>query len=104
MFLVLVNLDRAEFGHVFLRGETRVATVGQQDDPDDDQDNPENSSGLHKRRTLERAPSGDQVHDQNNDRDDEQQMDKRATEMTDESEQPKNQQHNEDSPEHKVFL
>jgi hypothetical protein len=51
---------------------------------------------------LERPPPGDQIHDQNDNGDDEQQVDERATEMTDEPEQPKNEQHNEDSPKHMI--
>src|SRR5438045_4723875 len=50
--------------------------------------------------TLERTPPGDQVHDQDDDRDHQKQVNKRATEMTDESEQPEDQKHNKDSPEH----
>jgi hypothetical protein len=51
-------------------------------------------------RPLERTPSRDQVHNQNDDRDDEQEMDQRATEVTDEAEKPENQKHNKNSPEH----
>jgi hypothetical protein len=49
---------------------------------------------------LQRPPARDQIHDQDDDGNDEQQMNERATEMTDESEQPQNQKHNKDSPKH----
>ncbi len=57
-------------------------------------------AGFTKRRQLERPAAGDQVDDQNNDRDDQQQMDQGAAELTDETEKPENQENNEDSPEH----
>src|SRR4051812_12785373 len=48
MFLVPVDLDRAEPGHVLLGGVARVASVGERDNPDRDQNDPEDSSGLHR--------------------------------------------------------
>src|SRR5256714_11463230 len=49
---------------------------------------------------LERPPPGDQIHDQDDDGDDEQQVNERAPEVTDEAEQPQNQKNYKDSPEH----
>jgi hypothetical protein len=47
MFLVLVDLDRTQLRDVFFRGVTDVPTVSERDDPDRDQDDPEDSCGLH---------------------------------------------------------
>ena len=100
MFFVLIDFERPKLGHVFLRGETRVTAVSKRDDPDDDQDDPKDPGWFHNWRPLKRTPARDQVNDQDDDRDDEQQVNQGAAEMTDESEQPENQQHNKDSPEH----
>jgi hypothetical protein len=57
-------------------------------------------AGFTGAEALERPPPGNQVHDQDDNRDDEQQVNERATEVTNETEEPKNEQHNEDSPKH----
>jgi hypothetical protein len=51
---------------------------------------------------LEGTPARDQINDQNHDRDYEYQMNELAAKMADEAKEPQNQEHNEDSPEHKV--
>lgn len=61
---------------------------------------PKIPAGFTRNQPLERATAGDQIYDQDDDRDDEQKVNQRAAEMTDESEEPENQQHNKDSPEH----
>src|SRR5205085_4976741 len=57
-------------------------------------------AGFMTTRRLERAPARDQIHNQDDDRDHQEQMNERATKMSDEPEQPQNQEHNKDSPEH----
>src|SRR5438876_8943079 len=57
-------------------------------------------AGFTNAGALERAPSGDQVHDQDDDRHDEEQMDERPDVNHGETEQPENQQNDEDSPKH----
>lgn len=47
MFLVLVDLDRTQLRDVFFRGVTDVPAVSERDDPHRDQDDPEDSCGLH---------------------------------------------------------
>src|SRR5437764_3801936 len=61
---------------------------------------PRTPAGFMRARTLERTPPGDQVHNQNDDGDHQKKVDECAAEMTDESEQPEDQKHNKDSPEH----
>ena len=99
MFLMLVDLKRAKFRHVLFRGETGVAPVGESDDPDRDQDDPENSSGFME-TGLYSAASRNQIDDQDDDGNDEDQVNKRAAEIPDKTEEPENQENNEDSPEH----
>lgn len=52
MFLLLVDLERAELRHVFSRGVTRVTAVGQGDDPDSDQNEPDDAGRFHGDRSL----------------------------------------------------
>jgi hypothetical protein len=100
MLPLLVDLDRTEFRHVLFRGETRVASVGEQDDPDRDQNDPKDSSGPHGDAGLKRTASRNQIDDQDDDSNDQEQVDKPASDMADETEEPENQENNEDSPEH----
>jgi hypothetical protein len=104
MFFVLVDLQRAQFRYIFLRRESGVTAVGQHDDANDNENDPENPSGFHGAGRLERASARDQINDQNHDRYDEQQVDELAAKMADKAKEPENQQNNKDSPEHKVFL
>src|SRR2546423_5004890 len=57
-------------------------------------------AGFMRTGRLERTSARNQVHNQDDDGDDEQQMNERAAEVSDEPEQPQNQEHNKDSPEH----
>ena len=52
MFLVVVDLDRAQLRHVFFRGVANITAVSEGDDPDRDQNDPENSGGLHRVATA----------------------------------------------------
>jgi hypothetical protein len=89
MFFPLVELEWPQFRHILFGSEHRVTTIRHHDDTDYDKDDPDNSSRFHE--ILKRPPPGDQVNDQDDDRDDKQQMNERATKMTDEAKQPKNQ-------------
>jgi hypothetical protein len=100
MFLLLVNFERAEFRHVLFRSEARVPSIGEQDDPDRDQNDPEHTGWFHETGRLKRTASRNQIDDQDDDSDDQEQVDERAAEMADETEEPENQENNEDSPEH----
>jgi hypothetical protein len=100
MFPFLVDLKRTELRHILFRGEARIASVSEQDDPDRDQNDPENSTGSHGNGGLKRTASRDQIDDQDDESDDQEQVDKAAADMADETEEPENQENNEDSPEH----
>jgi hypothetical protein len=102
-FPVGTHLERAGIDNLLALGVAKAA-VGESDDADRDQDDPDNSRGFHGEASLERTPARDQINDQDDDRDDEKQMDQRAAEMTDEAEEPENQENDEDSPEHMFFL
>jgi hypothetical protein len=103
MLFVLVDLQRAQFRDIFFRRETGVTAVGQHDDANDNENDPEDPAGLHEiEPRLERTSARDQIDDQDDDRNDEQQMDELAAKMTHEAEKPENQQNYKDGPEHKV--
>ena len=59
-------------------------------------------AGFTVRGSLQSPPARNQIHDQDNDGDDEEQVNERAAEVTDETEEPENEQNNKDSPQHKV--
>jgi len=98
MFLVFVNLDRTELRHVFFRGVTNVTAIREGDHPDRDQNDPENSGGLHA--ALERTPACDQIHDQDDQRDHQHEVNQAADVEDGEAEQPQNQKNYKDSPKH----
>jgi hypothetical protein len=100
MFLLFVDLERAELHHVLFRSEARVASVGEQNNPDRDQNDPENSGWFHETGRLKRTASRNQIDDQDDDSDDQEQVNEPAADMADETEEPENQENNEDSPEH----
>jgi hypothetical protein len=54
-------------------------------------------------RALERTPAGEQIYDQDNDRDDEDEVNQRAANVTDEAEKPENHKNDENCPEHIFF-
>ena len=47
MFFVLVDLERAQFRHILFGGETGVTPVGQHDDANNNENDPENPGGFH---------------------------------------------------------
>src|SRR2546423_3489056 len=104
MFPFLVDLKGAELGHVLFRGEARIASVGEQDDPNRDQNDPDNYTGSHENGGLQRTTSRNQIDDQDDDSNDQEQVDEPAADMADETEEPENQENNEDSPEHMFSL
>jgi hypothetical protein len=101
---MFVNLNRPEFRHVLFRGETGVPAIGERDDPNRDQNDPENAGWLHETEGLNPAASRNQIDNQDDDGDDEDQVDQPAADMADEAEEPENQKHNKDSPEHMFSL
>jgi len=56
------------------------------------------------RKGLDRSPSAEQVDDENHQGHDEQQMDQASSNMQAEPQEPQNQKHHEDCPEHVSLL
>jgi len=99
MFLVLVNFQRSDFGHILLRGEAGVAAVGEHNDPHDDEQQRDNAARFHRQKLNPSAR--DEVDDQHNDRKHEQDVNKPTQCVgANQPEYPKHQQNNEYCPQH----